>query len=91
MEGDADLQFLLVGGELIKIRSNSWKKNRFFKLQEDCKTLWHESHKAFKRNQTCECRYLPGYTRVCVIVYVSKVGFNLHDARKWGSMRFYKT
>uniref|UniRef100_A0A671XE50 Phosphoinositide phospholipase C n=1 Tax=Sparus aurata TaxID=8175 RepID=A0A671XE50_SPAAU len=50
--GDADLQFLLVGGELVKIRSNSWKKNRFFKLQEDCKTFWHESQKVFKRNQT---------------------------------------
>ncbi|KAF3836571.1 hypothetical protein F7725_029129 [Dissostichus mawsoni] len=39
LEGDADLNFLLVGGELIKIRSSSWKRNRFFKLQEDCKTL----------------------------------------------------
>ncbi|XP_029313599.1 1-phosphatidylinositol 4,5-bisphosphate phosphodiesterase delta-1a isoform X2 [Cottoperca gobio] len=52
LEGDEDLQFLLVGGELVKIRSKSWKKNRFFKLQEDCKTLWHESHKTFRRNQT---------------------------------------
>uniref|UniRef100_A0A667ZL37 Phosphoinositide phospholipase C n=1 Tax=Myripristis murdjan TaxID=586833 RepID=A0A667ZL37_9TELE len=52
LEGDADLQFMLVGGELIKIRSNSWKKNRFYKLQEDCKTMWHESHKAFRSNQT---------------------------------------
>lgn len=52
LEGDPDLQFLLVGGELIKIRSKSWKKIRFFKLQEDCKTLWHESHKRFRRNQT---------------------------------------
>ncbi|XP_042365972.1 1-phosphatidylinositol 4,5-bisphosphate phosphodiesterase delta-1a isoform X2 [Plectropomus leopardus] len=52
LEGDPDLQFLLVGGELVKIRSRSWKKNRFFKLQEDCKTLWHESHKTFRRNQT---------------------------------------
>ncbi|KAM3593333.1 uncharacterized protein V6R79_010596 [Siganus canaliculatus] len=52
LEGDEDLQFLLIGGELIKVRSNSWKKNRFFKLQEDCKTFWHESHKTFKRNQT---------------------------------------
>uniref|UniRef100_A0A8C3AK60 Phosphoinositide phospholipase C n=1 Tax=Cyclopterus lumpus TaxID=8103 RepID=A0A8C3AK60_CYCLU len=52
--GDPDLQFLLLGGELIKIRSRSWKKNRFFKLQEDCKTLWYESHKIFKRKQTCE-------------------------------------
>ncbi|TNN88279.1 1-phosphatidylinositol 4,5-bisphosphate phosphodiesterase delta-1 [Liparis tanakae] len=52
LEGDPDLQFLLVGGELIKIRSKSWKKNRFFKLQEDCKTLWYESHKTFRRKQT---------------------------------------
>ncbi|XP_019123027.1 1-phosphatidylinositol 4,5-bisphosphate phosphodiesterase delta-1a isoform X1 [Larimichthys crocea] len=52
LEGDEDLQFLLVGGELVKIRSSSWKKNRFFKLQEDCKTFWHESHKTFRRNQT---------------------------------------
>ncbi|KAK5897835.1 hypothetical protein CgunFtcFv8_015304 [Champsocephalus gunnari] len=52
LEGDADLQFLLVGGELIKIRSSSWKRNRFFKLQEDCKTLWYESHKTFRKNQT---------------------------------------
>lgn len=58
LEGDADLQFLLIGGELVKIRSSSWKKNRFFKLQEDCKTFWHESHKTFKRNQTCECRLI---------------------------------
>ncbi|XP_075906623.1 1-phosphatidylinositol 4,5-bisphosphate phosphodiesterase delta-1a isoform X1 [Nelusetta ayraudi] len=52
LEGDADLQFLLLGGELVKVRSRSWRKNRFFKLQEDCKTFWHESHKTFRRNQT---------------------------------------
>ncbi|XP_044032653.1 1-phosphatidylinositol 4,5-bisphosphate phosphodiesterase delta-1a isoform X2 [Siniperca chuatsi] len=52
LEGDEDLQFLLTGGLLVKIRSNSWKNSRFFKLQDDCKTLWHESHKKFKQNQT---------------------------------------
>ncbi|KAG7224919.1 hypothetical protein INR49_014835 [Caranx melampygus] len=52
LEGDPDLQFLLIGGELIKIRSTSWKKSRLFKLQEDCKTLWHESQKMFKKNHT---------------------------------------
>ncbi|XP_041923464.1 1-phosphatidylinositol 4,5-bisphosphate phosphodiesterase delta-1a isoform X1 [Alosa sapidissima] len=52
LEGDADLEFLLVGGELQKVRSSSWKKGRFYKLQEDCKTMWHESHKTFKRTQT---------------------------------------
>ncbi|XP_018532999.1 1-phosphatidylinositol 4,5-bisphosphate phosphodiesterase delta-1 isoform X1 [Lates calcarifer] len=55
LEGDADLQFLLQGGDLLKVRSTSWKKTRFFKLQEDCKTMWHESKKTFKTNQTCEC------------------------------------
>ncbi|KAM7369873.1 hypothetical protein PAMP_011163 [Pampus punctatissimus] len=52
MEGDVDLQFLLTGGELVKVRSRSWQKKRFYKLLEDCKTLWHESHKTFNRNQT---------------------------------------
>ncbi|XP_035527312.1 1-phosphatidylinositol 4,5-bisphosphate phosphodiesterase delta-1b isoform X1 [Morone saxatilis] len=52
MEGDMDLQFLLQGGDLLKVRSSSWKKTRYFKLQEDCKTMWHESKKTFKTNQT---------------------------------------
>ncbi|XP_064875277.1 1-phosphatidylinositol 4,5-bisphosphate phosphodiesterase delta-1-like [Oncorhynchus nerka] len=52
LERDADVQLLLVGGELLKVRSSSWKKNRFYKLQEDCTTMWHESHRTFKRNQT---------------------------------------
>ncbi|KAG7488704.1 hypothetical protein MATL_G00037290 [Megalops atlanticus] len=52
LEGDADLQFLLKGGDLQKVRSSSWKKTRYFKLQEDCKTVWHESHKTLKSNQT---------------------------------------
>ncbi|KAG7260245.1 hypothetical protein CRUP_037029 [Coryphaenoides rupestris] len=53
LEGDGDLQFLLAGGDLLKVRSSSWKKTRFFKLQDDCKTLWTESKKTFfKSNQT---------------------------------------
>ncbi|XP_070829464.1 1-phosphatidylinositol 4,5-bisphosphate phosphodiesterase delta-1-like [Chaetodon trifascialis] len=52
MDGDVDLQFLLKGGDLLKVRSTSWKKTRYFKLQEDCKTIWHESNKIFKSNQT---------------------------------------
>ncbi|XP_061569839.1 1-phosphatidylinositol 4,5-bisphosphate phosphodiesterase delta-1a isoform X1 [Cololabis saira] len=52
LEGDADLQFLLVGGELVKIRSNSWKKSRIYRLEEDCRTLWHESKKIFRKTQT---------------------------------------
>ncbi|XP_035286372.1 1-phosphatidylinositol 4,5-bisphosphate phosphodiesterase delta-1-like isoform X1 [Anguilla anguilla] len=52
MEGDSDLQFLLTGGDLLKVRSSSWKKTRFYKLQEDCKTIWHESHKTLRSKQT---------------------------------------
>ncbi|XP_030017334.1 1-phosphatidylinositol 4,5-bisphosphate phosphodiesterase delta-1-like isoform X3 [Sphaeramia orbicularis] len=52
MEGDSDLQFLLQGGDLLKVRSTSWKKTRYFRLQEDCKTMWHESKKTFGKNPT---------------------------------------
>ncbi|XP_028288228.1 1-phosphatidylinositol 4,5-bisphosphate phosphodiesterase delta-1a isoform X2 [Parambassis ranga] len=52
LEGDEDLKFLLAGSNLVKIRSNSWKKHRFYKLQEDCKTLWHDSNKTFNKNPT---------------------------------------
>lgn len=52
MEGDLDLQFLLQGGDLLKVRSPSWKKTRYFRLMEDCKTMWRESKKTFKTSQT---------------------------------------
>uniref|UniRef100_A0A667ZLD2 Phosphoinositide phospholipase C n=1 Tax=Myripristis murdjan TaxID=586833 RepID=A0A667ZLD2_9TELE len=52
LEGDADLQFLLEGGDLLKVRSSSWKKTRYLKLEPDCKTIWHESKKTFKSKQT---------------------------------------
>ncbi|XP_068604489.1 1-phosphatidylinositol 4,5-bisphosphate phosphodiesterase delta-1-like [Brachionichthys hirsutus] len=52
MEGNQDLQFLLQGGDLLKVRSPSWKKTRFFKLQEDCKTMWRESKKFLRKSQT---------------------------------------
>ncbi|XP_044076729.1 1-phosphatidylinositol 4,5-bisphosphate phosphodiesterase delta-1b isoform X4 [Siniperca chuatsi] len=52
MEGEPDLQFLLQGGDLLKVRSPSWKKTRYFKLQEDCETMWQESKKYFRTNQT---------------------------------------
>lgn len=52
MLGDPDLQFLLQGGDLLKVRSQSWKKTRYFRLQEDCKTMWHESKKPFRKSPT---------------------------------------
>uniref|UniRef100_A0A3P8VJQ5 Phosphoinositide phospholipase C n=1 Tax=Cynoglossus semilaevis TaxID=244447 RepID=A0A3P8VJQ5_CYNSE len=52
MDTEPNLQFLLQGGDLLKVRSPNWKKTRLFKLQEDCKTMWHESKKPFKTKQT---------------------------------------
>ncbi|XP_052471679.1 1-phosphatidylinositol 4,5-bisphosphate phosphodiesterase delta-1b isoform X1 [Carassius gibelio] len=52
LEDDKDLQFLMSGGNLLKVRSGSWKKPRYYKLQDDCKTLWHESKKTLKSKQT---------------------------------------
>ncbi|XP_053716684.1 1-phosphatidylinositol 4,5-bisphosphate phosphodiesterase delta-1a isoform X1 [Synchiropus splendidus] len=52
LEGDEDLHFLLAGGELIKVRSSNWKKIRYYKLQDDCKTLWHQSHKVIRKKKT---------------------------------------
>ncbi|XP_039671403.1 1-phosphatidylinositol 4,5-bisphosphate phosphodiesterase delta-1-like isoform X2 [Perca fluviatilis] len=51
MKGDPDLQFLLQGGDLLKVRSSSWKKTRYYRLMEDCETMWYESKKPFKTNQ----------------------------------------
>ncbi|XP_048030830.1 1-phosphatidylinositol 4,5-bisphosphate phosphodiesterase delta-1a isoform X1 [Megalobrama amblycephala] len=48
LEGDPDLQFLLKGGDLLKVKSRSWKKTRYFRLNEDCKTVWQNTSKKFK-------------------------------------------
>ncbi|XP_043939324.1 1-phosphatidylinositol 4,5-bisphosphate phosphodiesterase delta-1-like isoform X2 [Protopterus annectens] len=45
---DADLQHLLKGSKMCKIKSSKWKKQRLYKLQDDCKTVWHESSKILK-------------------------------------------
>ncbi|OXB72664.1 UNVERIFIED_CONTAM: hypothetical protein H355_007679 [Colinus virginianus] len=45
---DKDLKFLLKGSQLLKVKSSSWRKERFYKLQEDCKTIWQESKKMLR-------------------------------------------
>ncbi|XP_066573017.1 1-phosphatidylinositol 4,5-bisphosphate phosphodiesterase delta-1a isoform X2 [Amia ocellicauda] len=52
MEGDPDLQHLLTGNYLYKVKSNSWKKARYFKLLSDCKTIWQESQKPLKKKSS---------------------------------------
>ncbi|KAJ7322117.1 hypothetical protein JRQ81_018404 [Phrynocephalus forsythii] len=48
LQDDNDLQFLLRGCNLLKIKSTSWRRERFYKLQEDCKTIWQESKKMLR-------------------------------------------
>ncbi|XP_023182381.1 1-phosphatidylinositol 4,5-bisphosphate phosphodiesterase delta-1 isoform X2 [Xiphophorus maculatus] len=52
LKDDDDLQFLLAGTKLIKIRSKSWQKSRYFSLMEDCRTILYSSKKLFKKDQT---------------------------------------
>ncbi|TFK04430.1 1-phosphatidylinositol 4,5-bisphosphate phosphodiesterase delta-1 [Platysternon megacephalum] len=48
LQDDSDLIFLLKGSQLLKVKSSSWRKERFYKLQEDCKTIWQESKKMLR-------------------------------------------
>ncbi|EMP29417.1 1-phosphatidylinositol-4,5-bisphosphate phosphodiesterase delta-1 [Chelonia mydas] len=48
LQDDKDLLFLLKGSQLLKVKSSSWRKERFYKLQEDCKTIWQESKKMLR-------------------------------------------
>ncbi|TSK98412.1 1-phosphatidylinositol 4,5-bisphosphate phosphodiesterase delta-1 [Bagarius yarrelli] len=52
LEGDASLQFLSKGSDLTKVKSNKWKKKRFYRLMDDGHTIWKETHKGFKKDHT---------------------------------------
>ncbi|KAI5617178.1 1-phosphatidylinositol 4,5-bisphosphate phosphodiesterase delta-1 isoform X1 [Silurus asotus] len=52
LEGDPSLQFLTKGGDLTKVKSDKWKKRRFYKLMDDGETVWKETHKAFKKEKS---------------------------------------
>ncbi|KAM9328462.1 1-phosphatidylinositol 4,5-bisphosphate phosphodiesterase delta-4 [Pholidichthys leucotaenia] len=46
IQGDDNLRSMLVGTVMRKIKSRTWKKQRYFKLQDDCMTIWYQSKKA---------------------------------------------
>ncbi|XP_065808139.1 1-phosphatidylinositol 4,5-bisphosphate phosphodiesterase delta-4 isoform X1 [Labrus bergylta] len=50
--GDDNLQSMLVGTVMRKIKSRTWKKQRYFKLQDDCMTIWYQSKKAGNAHST---------------------------------------
>uniref|UniRef100_A0A3Q4AU78 Phosphoinositide phospholipase C n=1 Tax=Mola mola TaxID=94237 RepID=A0A3Q4AU78_MOLML len=52
IRGDDNLQSMLVGTIMRKIKSRTWKKQRYFKLQDDCMTIWYKSKKAGNTHST---------------------------------------
>uniref|UniRef100_A0A3B5MZG7 Phosphoinositide phospholipase C n=1 Tax=Xiphophorus couchianus TaxID=32473 RepID=A0A3B5MZG7_9TELE len=56
IQGDENLQSMLVGTVMRKIKSRTWKKQRYFKLQDDCMTIWYKSKKAGKAHSTFSMR-----------------------------------
>ncbi|XP_039979082.1 1-phosphatidylinositol 4,5-bisphosphate phosphodiesterase delta-4 isoform X2 [Xiphias gladius] len=52
IQGDDNLQSMLVGMVMRKIKSRTWKKQRYFKLQDDCMTIWYKSKKAGNAHST---------------------------------------
>ncbi|CAL1598247.1 unnamed protein product [Knipowitschia caucasica] len=49
---DENLQSMLVGTVMRKIKSRTWKKQRHFMLQDDCMTIWYQSKKAGNAHST---------------------------------------
>lgn len=37
-----------------KVKSKGWKKQRYFKLQDDCMTIWYQSKRTGKTESACE-------------------------------------
>ncbi|XP_053327328.1 1-phosphatidylinositol 4,5-bisphosphate phosphodiesterase delta-4 [Spea bombifrons] len=49
---DEKLQQMQTGSLMRKVKSRSWKKQRYFKLQEDCMTIWYKSKKTGNTKST---------------------------------------
>ncbi|XP_062845640.1 1-phosphatidylinositol 4,5-bisphosphate phosphodiesterase delta-4 [Trichomycterus rosablanca] len=49
---DPDLQSMQVGSVMRKVKSRTWKKQRYFRLQDDCTTIWYKSKKAGNAQST---------------------------------------
>ncbi|OCT61019.1 1-phosphatidylinositol 4,5-bisphosphate phosphodiesterase delta-4-like [Xenopus laevis] len=49
---DENLQLMQAGSLMRKVKSRSWKKQRYFKLQEDCMTIWYNSKKTGNTKST---------------------------------------
>ncbi|XP_022521135.2 1-phosphatidylinositol 4,5-bisphosphate phosphodiesterase delta-4 isoform X1 [Astyanax mexicanus] len=58
IQTDANLQSMQVGSIMRKVKSRAWKKQRYFRLQDDCATIWYKSKKAGNAHSTCKLRWL---------------------------------
>uniref|UniRef100_A0A8C5PMH9 Phosphoinositide phospholipase C n=1 Tax=Leptobrachium leishanense TaxID=445787 RepID=A0A8C5PMH9_9ANUR len=52
LQMDKNLQVMQAGSMMRKVKSRSWKKQRYFKLQEDFMTIWYKSKKTGKTKST---------------------------------------
>ncbi|TRZ00779.1 hypothetical protein DNTS_034751 [Danionella cerebrum] len=52
IQADDDLKSMSVGTVMRKIKSRTWKKQRYFRLQDDCMTIWYKSKKAGNAHST---------------------------------------
>ncbi|XP_060683770.1 1-phosphatidylinositol 4,5-bisphosphate phosphodiesterase delta-4-like [Hemiscyllium ocellatum] len=45
LQVDENLQSMLVGSLMRKVKSRNWKRQRYFRLQDDCMSIWYKSKK----------------------------------------------
>lgn len=57
LQDDKDLQVLLKGGQFLKVKFSLWRRERFYKLQEDCKIIWQEFRKVMRISEFQMCEY----------------------------------
>ncbi|GAA6071495.1 1-phosphatidylinositol 4,5-bisphosphate phosphodiesterase delta-4 [Tachysurus ichikawai] len=75
---DADLQSMQVGSVMRKVKSRTWKKQRYFRLQDDFATIWYKSKKAGNAQSTCKLSW-PGTNSF-------SMSFLLHTASEQGTV-----
>ncbi|GCC40148.1 hypothetical protein chiPu_0024304 [Chiloscyllium punctatum] len=54
LQVDENLQSMLVGSLMRKVKSRNWKRQRYFKLQDDCMSIWYKSKKTGNPKSTCK-------------------------------------
>uniref|UniRef100_A0A8C1QAQ5 Phosphoinositide phospholipase C n=1 Tax=Cyprinus carpio TaxID=7962 RepID=A0A8C1QAQ5_CYPCA len=82
IQADDDLKSMFVGTVMRKIKSRTWKKQRYFRLQEDCMTIWYKSKKAGNNNpirQGCPVHLLEGLESLAA----THLSFPLNAISRW--------